>query len=215
MTAHRRAQLAIRSAQLLLLTAALGLWVASRLPWVVVRSFDGLGQPKTVTLTGAAWSTALVPLAVALLAAAIAALAVRGWPLRLLAILLGGSSLAIGYLGRSFWAIRDVGVRASALAQVPVTNLVGAERHYWGAAVMLATAVCTLLAAALLMRGAAIRSSGSTKYAAPAARRAAAAESGPGGADSERMIWDALDEGRDLTLDVGVLPQTKSDTEGR
>ena len=61
--------------------------MASRLTWVDVRSFDGLGQPKTATLSGGAWSTALVPLAVLVLAAAVAALAVRGWPLRMLAVL--------------------------------------------------------------------------------------------------------------------------------
>ena len=72
----------IRVAQLLLVVSALGLWVASRLPWVAVRSFDGLGQPKTSTLSGATWSNALLPLAVLLLAAAVAGLAVRGWLLR-------------------------------------------------------------------------------------------------------------------------------------
>ncbi|MDT5211746.1 MAG: hypothetical protein QOF67_4161, partial [Mycobacterium sp.] len=77
----------IRLAQLLLLVSAGALWVASRMTWVEVQSFDGLGQPKTTALTGASWSTALVPLAVLLLAAAVAALAVRGWPLQLFAVL--------------------------------------------------------------------------------------------------------------------------------
>ena len=65
----------IRIAQLLLLASALALWVASRLPWVSVGSADGLGPAKTVTLNGATWSTALLPLAVLLLAAALAGLA--------------------------------------------------------------------------------------------------------------------------------------------
>ena len=76
----------IRLAQLLLLLSAGALWGASRMVWVEVASFDGLGQPKTTALNGTSWSTALVPLAVLLLAAAVAALAVRGWPLRLLAV---------------------------------------------------------------------------------------------------------------------------------
>ena len=46
--------------------------VASRLPWVTVGSLSGLGQPKTTTLTGATWSTALLPLAVLLAATALA-----------------------------------------------------------------------------------------------------------------------------------------------
>ena len=60
----------IRLAQLLLLLSAAALWVASRMAWVEVQSFDGLGQPKTTALTGASWSTALVPLAAMLLVAA-------------------------------------------------------------------------------------------------------------------------------------------------
>ncbi|MCV7051452.1 TIGR02234 family membrane protein, partial [Mycobacterium heidelbergense] len=82
MAETRRGRLAIRIAQLLLAVAAGALWAASRLPWVVIRSFDGLGQPKEVTLSGASWSTALLPLALLMLAAAVAALAVRGRPLR-------------------------------------------------------------------------------------------------------------------------------------
>ena len=57
----------IRSAQLLLVIAAGGLWAASRMRWVSVRSADGLGQPRTVDLVGASWSNALLPLALLLL----------------------------------------------------------------------------------------------------------------------------------------------------
>jgi len=74
----RRARLTIGIAQLLLVIAAAALWTASRLPWVVVRSFDGLGPPKEVTLSGGSWSTALLPSALLMLATAVAALAVRG-----------------------------------------------------------------------------------------------------------------------------------------
>ena len=98
----------IRLAQLLLLLSAGALWVASRMVWVEVQSFDGLGQPKTTALTGASWSTALVPLAVLLLAAAVGALAVRGWPLRLLAVLVAAASAGMAYLAISLWVIRDV-----------------------------------------------------------------------------------------------------------
>ena len=75
----------IRTGQLMLVLAAVGLWVAARLTWVTVTSADGLGQPKTTTLSGGTWSTVLIPLAVLLLAAAIAGLAVHGWGLRVVA----------------------------------------------------------------------------------------------------------------------------------
>lgn len=217
----RSGRLAVRIAQVLLVVAAGLLWVASRLPWVVIRSFDGLGPPKSVTLSGASWSTALFPLAVLMLAAAVAAVAVRGWPMRLLAGLLAVASFAGGYLGVSLWAIPDVAARGADLAHIPVVSLVGSQRQYWGATAAVVAAVCTLIAAVLLMRSAALFGADretTAKYAAPATRRAMARGDGanqddsaaPGGGMSERMIWDALDEGRDPT----DRPR-ESDTEGR
>jgi uncharacterized membrane protein (TIGR02234 family) len=206
-------------AQLLLVVAAAALWLASRLPWVVIRSFDGLGPPKSVTLSGASWSTALLPLAVLQLASAVAALAVRGWALRALAALLALASFAVGYLGVSLWAIPDVALRGADLAHIPLVSLVGSERHYVGAVAAVISAVCTLIAAVLLMRSASILGSaaGTTKYASPGARRSIARRDNADNVSqdasqemSERMIWDALDEGRDPT----DRPR-ESDTEGR
>lgn len=212
----------IRIAQAVLVIAAGTLWAASRLPWVVIRSFDGLGPPKEVTLAGAAWSTALLPLALLLLAAAVAAIAVRGWLLRALAGLLAVVSLAVGYLGISLWVLPDVAVRGAELAHVSVMSLVGSERRYWGAGVTVAAAACTLIAAVLLMRSASDSGSARSsaiKYATPATRRSIVRREEADGAMleqaetpgmSERMIWDALDEGRDPTD-----RPNESDTEGR
>jgi len=198
-----------RIAQSALLLAAVGLWVASRLTWVQIASFDGLGHPKTADLTGAQWSTALIPLALLVAAAAVAALAVRGWPLRVLALLVATTSAAMGYLAVSLWAITDIAVRAARLAEVPVADLLGTQRHYGGAVVTLVAAVLTLLGSVLLMRSATGAGSDAARYA----RR------GPVGTDeshasgvtmSERMIWDALDEGSDPTQD-----STYPDNKGR
>lgn len=221
----RRARLATRAAQLLLVVAAGALWAASRLPWVVIRSFDGLGQPKTTVLSGAAWSTALVPLALVALAAALGAVAVRGWPLRVLAVLVAIASLATGYLSISLWAVQQVAVRGADLAHVPIVSLVGSERHYVGAAITLVAAVCTLTGAALLMRATASAQAATTKYVAPATRRSMArrddADAEASGI-SERMLWDALDEGHDPTDSAAGSPDSpdqqagsESETEGR
>lgn len=215
----RSGRLTIGIAQLLLVVAAGALWTAARLPWVVIRSFDGLGPPREVTLSGASWSTALLPVALLMLAAAIAALAVRGWPLRVLAGLLAAASFTVGYLGISLWAIPDVALRGADLAHISLMSLVGSERRYWGAGIAVAAAVCTLIAAVLLLRSAS--DSGSArerfpKYAAPATRRSIARRAAAHGAMpeepemSERMIWDALDEGRDPTD-----RSRGTDTEGR
>jgi uncharacterized membrane protein (TIGR02234 family) len=178
---------------LLLLVSAGALWAASRMVWVDVRSFDGLGQPKTTALIGASWSTALVPLAVLLVAAALAALAVRGWPLRLLSVLVAAGSAGMAYLAISLWVIRDVAVRAAHIAEVPVTNLVATQRHYGGAVTTLLAAVATLASAVLLVRSAA-RSNEAARYERRVAHPPEEAAS-----TSERAIWDALDEGRDPT----------------
>lgn len=185
----------IRIAQLLLAIAAAALWVASRMTWVEVSSFDGLGQPKTATLSGASWSTALVPLAVLLLAAAVAALAVRGWPLRLLAVLVAATSAGTAYLAISLWVSRDVAVRAAHLAEVPVADLLDTQRHYGGAVLTLVAAAGTLVGAVLLMRSAARARPDAARYA----RRTTPQADEAGAAMSERSIWDALDEGRDPT----------------
>ncbi|HYO01517.1 MAG TPA: TIGR02234 family membrane protein [Mycobacterium sp.] len=199
-----------RVAQLLLVLSALGLWVASRMPWVDVTSFDGLGQPKSTTLNGASWSTALVPLALVVLAAAVAALAVRGWVLRLVGALVAVATVGMGYLGIGLWVIRDVAVRAADLAQIPITALIGTQRHHGGAVLTLAAAVCALAGSVLLVRSAARVGTGGAKaagkYLAPAAKREAARQESSDDGMSERMIWDALDEGRDPTT---------SDNEGR
>ncbi|MEN4401281.1 TIGR02234 family membrane protein [Mycolicibacterium senegalense] len=193
-----------RAAQALFVVAAVALWVASRMTWVQVNSADGLGQPKTTTLTGAAWSTALIPLALLALAAAVAALAVRGWALRLLALLIATASAGMGYLAVSLWVIKDVGVRAADLAEVPLAQLTATSRSYGGAVLTVVAAVCALAGAVLLMRSANSSKRGvAARYAAPAARREAAKSSDSGEPMSERMLWDALDEGHDPTGDGG------------
>jgi uncharacterized membrane protein (TIGR02234 family) len=202
----------IRVAQLLLLLSALGLWVASRLPWVSVGSSDGLGQPKTSTINGAAWSNALLPLAVLLLAAALAGLAVRGWLLRALAVLVALVCVPLGYLGISLMVMRDVAPRGAELAGVPVMNLVASQRHLAGAAVTLAAAVGALVAAALMMRAAATEARRVSKYAGPGAP----GEGDAGAEMSERAMWDALDGGLDPTdPDTGATAVVESETEGR
>jgi uncharacterized membrane protein (TIGR02234 family) len=211
-----RTRIVIGIAQLLLVVSAVALWAASRLPWVTIQSFDGLGPPREVTLPGGSWSTALLPVGLLALAAAVSALAVRGWMLRALAGLLALCSLAVVYLGVSLWRLPDVAVRASELAHVSVLTLVGSRRHYGGAVAAVAAGACMLVAAVLLLRSASKLAPGrdaSSKYAAPATRRSVARQSDTDAAApevSERMIWDALDEGRDPT-DRPRGP----DTEGR
>jgi uncharacterized membrane protein (TIGR02234 family) len=196
----------MRVAQLLLLLAAGALWVASRMSWVVVNSADGLGQPQTTTLNGGAWSSALVPLAIILVAGVLKSMVGPWWQLRLLAVVVGALSAVMAYLAISLWVVVDVSVRAADLAGVPLAELVSTQRHYWGAGVTLSAAVLTLAGAVLFMRAPVKEASVDEKYEVPARRREAARRRAEGSDMSERMIWDALDEGRD---------PTKPDSEGR
>jgi uncharacterized membrane protein (TIGR02234 family) len=184
-----------RLAQLLLLLSAGALWVASRMVWVDVASFDGLGQPRTTALNGASWSTALVPLAAILLVAAVAPIAVRGWRLGLLALIVACVSAVMAYLAISLWVIRDVAVRAAHLAEVQVADLVGTQRHYGGAVLTLVAAIGALVGAVLLMRSVAKPRPEVDRYE----RRRSVPSPNDGASTSERAIWDALDEGRDPT----------------
>jgi uncharacterized membrane protein (TIGR02234 family) len=185
----------MRFAPLLLVLSAAALWGASRMVWVDVQSFDGLGQPKTTALTGGTWSTALVPLAAILLVAVVAPIAVRGWRLGVLAVVIAGMSAVMGYLAISLWVIRDVAVRAVHLAGVPAADLVGTQRHYGGAILTLVAAIGTLVGAVLLLRSVAKPRPEVDRY-----ERRGSAQSPEDDSDtSERVIWDALDEGRDPT----------------
>ena len=185
----------IRLAPILLVLSATALWGASRMVWVDVQSFDGLGQPKTTALTGGSWSAALVPLAAILLVAAVAPIAVRGWRLGLLALIIAGVSAVMAYMAISLWVIRDVAVRASHLAEVQVADLMGTQRHYGGAVLTLVAAIGALVGAVLLMRSVAKPRPEVDRYE----RRRSAPSPNDGASTSERAIWDALDEGRDPT----------------
>jgi len=112
----RSSRRTIGIAQLLLVLAAAALWMAARLPWVVIRSFDGLGPPKEVTLSGASWSTAAATGGDADPGrSGGGARGCGGWPLRVLAGLLAVCSFAVGYLGVSLWVLPG---RRGALAQI-------------------------------------------------------------------------------------------------
>ena len=175
---------------------------ASRMTWVEVTSFDGLGPAQgRPTLIGATWSTALIPLALLVLAAAVAALAVRGWPLRCWRAGRGGQR-GHGLPGdRLVGDPRRRGARPPSSHRCPVAALIGTQRHALGRRAdrgRRGVRAGRRGAAGAVGRDGEVAAT--EKYAAPAARRAA----GAGGRQrsdgmSERMIWDALDEGRDPT----------------
>ena len=202
----------IRVAQLLLVVCAAGLWAASRLTWVELNIFDGLGPPRLVRLSGCGvvvGTTAVGVTAAGHCAgcpggARVGAADARGAG--------GRGQPGDGVPGDQHAGDADVAVRGAELARVPVMELVGSTRRYPGPVITLVAAVGILVAAALLMRAAASAGGTGTKYLAPAARRSAVRRGDD--AQSERTMWDEIDEGRDPT-DPSDDPPAEPDSEGR
>lgn len=193
----------------LLAVAAATLWGSSRLTWVTVTSADGLTEPRTDEIDGGVWFGALTPLALMLLAAVAAVLGTRGWPRRVVGVII---ALAAAITAVPPLALLNgsgaTAERAAALAELPGRATVQEVTTSTGPAlVALVGAVAAFLAGVLLARmpGRTARLSG--KYDNPVFRRAAATDlvakrnSGAPTAEpvSERVLWDALDAGTDPT----------------
>ncbi|MCX5046065.1 TIGR02234 family membrane protein [Aldersonia sp. NBC_00410] len=187
------------------------LWASSRMTWVEVTSFDGLGEERTTELLGSTWFGALTPLALALVAAIAAVFALRGWLRRILGVivaLIGCAAMVppVALLAGS-GPTRD---RAAALAELPGRAEVTAMQTYTLPAVLAVIGgALAFVAGVLLTRKPPAAPTLSAKYDAPAARRAdatrqvAEADAAEPGAESgqlsERTLWDALDAGEDPT----------------
>ncbi|MDO1480327.1 TIGR02234 family membrane protein [Rhodococcus ruber] len=188
----------------LLATAAAALWGASRLTWVTVTSSDGLGEYRVTGLVGGTWAAALTPLALALLAAVAASFAVRGWALRVLAVLVAVVAVAAAVPAVGLLTGSADDATAARIAELParaeVTSLTVATAP---ALLALAGAVAALAAAVQLWRTPRARAGLSSRYDSPAARREATVRRDTADEPvTERTLWDALDAGEDPTVDA-------------
>ncbi|MGW0035986.1 TIGR02234 family membrane protein [Gordonia sp. NPDC003376] len=158
-------------AAVLMAAAAAAFWAASRLTWATVFAGDGMSPDRYMTVKGADWSPWLTPLALVLLAAILAAFSLRGWALRILAVLVaaGGVLAAFPALSMatsgsdSLYAARAIDLADRYVVRLTTTNA-------WVAIVVLAGTLCCVGAGVLLMR-AASGAGMSSKYRTPAARR--------------------------------------------
>ena len=188
---------------LLLAVAALCLWAASRMTWVRVDSFDGLGEARTTALDGGTWAAATTPLALALLAAIAASFAVRGWALRVVALLVAVVAVAAIVPAVTLLTSDVDDDRAGRLAELPDrADVTGTAVSTTPALLVIVGGVAALAAAILLLRKASVAAGLSSKYAAPAARRDDAVKRRESNEPpSQRVLWDALDAGDDPTDD--------------
>ena len=155
----------------LLALAALAFWSASRLTWAHVLGADGLSPARTFDVKGSDWSPWLTPLALVLLAAILAAMSLRGWGLRIVALLVAAAGVLAAFPAISLvmggtndtYAATAAGLNDRYVVQLVTTNS-------WVAAVVLLGSLCAVAAGVLLMRVAS-GAGMSSKYKTPAARR--------------------------------------------
>ncbi|MFF0817666.1 TIGR02234 family membrane protein [Rhodococcus sp. NPDC003318] len=186
---------------LLLAAGALCLWASSRMTWVRIESSDGLGVARTTDLIGGTWAAATTPLALALLAAIAASFAVRGWALRVVALLVAVVAVAAIVPAVQLLATDVDPDRAGRLAELPDrADVTHTEVLAGPAALVVAGGLLALGAAIALLRKASVSTGLSSKYAAPAARREEAVKRAESSEPpSQRVLWDALDAGDDPT----------------
>lgn len=224
-------------AAVLLLVSAVSIWVLSRLTWADLTAVNDKTLPRNYVVTGATWAPALVPTALVLLAAVVAIFAVKGWGMRILAVLLAAVSLLAMYPALSLINGQDQRAYAEKIAGVPPgIRVVDIEIKNWPVYLTLMAALPALVACVLLFRSA-VRATGlSDRYQGPAARRASlekkvfagrthpqselTKENSVESVDNQakyvneslddRQIWDALDAGNDPTLD-SIEPKLDSD----
>ncbi len=231
---QRRVRRTKMIAALLLALAAVVFWAAGQLHWCRVEAepLDGLTRQRAFDVKGSDWSPWLTPLALVLLAAIAAALSVRGWGLRLIAVLVAAGGVVAAIPVISLLKDGADSGYAGDVADMPDRyQVLFVDVHEWAVATVLAGSALCVAAGVFLLRAARGGAAPASKYRTPAARREdaereifrdyeerkAAQKQGPGepaaeGGTSERMLWDALDTGLDPTdLDVGDNPRTDPD----
>ncbi|MED5801636.1 TIGR02234 family membrane protein [Gordonia sp. Z-3] len=159
-------------AAVLLAVSALALWSASRLVWCRVLASDGLAPPRTFEVKGSDWSPWLTPLALVLLAAILAAFSLRGWGLRVIAILVAAAGVLSAVPALSLITGGADSDYAASAADIPGRfQVLLITTVDWAAAVVLVGSLCSVLAGVLLLRVAGGASGMSSKYQTPGARR--------------------------------------------
>ncbi len=158
-------------AAVLMLATAAAFWGASRLTWATVSAEDGLSPQRAFDVKGADWSPWLTPLALVYLAGIAAVLSVRGWGLRLVALLVAAGGVLAAFPAISLIAGGADSEYAADAGDIPDRYIVLYTDTQWlPAALVLLGTVCAVAAAVVLLR-VAKGATMSSKYKTPAARR--------------------------------------------
>lgn len=158
-------------AAILMLATAAAFWGASRLTWATVAAEDGLSPQRAFDIKGSDWSPWLTPLALVYLAGIAAVLSVRGWGLRLVALLVAAGGVLAAFPAISLITGGADSEYAADAGDLPDRYVVLFTDTKWPpAALVLVGTVCAVAAAIVLLR-VAKGATMSSKYKTPAARR--------------------------------------------
>lgn len=204
-----------RAALLLVILSAMGLWIAGRLKFVTANVSDDKAGDSLKTLVGSVWDPAMVPLALAMIAAVILTLAVQPVVRRIL-----GAVVALLAAVASFRSVMlltsDVDLaRAKSIltsgsatqrATKPVqisdwAQVTDAHVHTMPVLLALVAAALGVIGGVLLMMQPGKVSKGHSRYETPENRRAGAQEDLAENPDNPRALWDVMDTGVDPTDD--------------
>ena len=207
----------LQAPMILLVVAAVLLWVASQMVWLDVVAFNDQSGESRRALSGGDWQPALVPLALGSLAAIAAVALVRGAGARAVGAVIALLGVATGTLMFSSLsevdeervhtvitsdegqARTDAGPGAQGSESVPQwsdvtevsTRSPGPILTGLGAVALLATGLVVMIWPARPVER-------DGRYVTPAARREEAAVTGDGDGEG-RDLWRELDDGRDPT----------------
>ncbi|MDK6566271.1 TIGR02234 family membrane protein [Corynebacterium pyruviciproducens] len=193
--------------------AGVASWLTSRLTWITVTVSDDKAGQSQETLTGAAWSTQLQISSFVLIGLLLVGLIVKATGRRVVGVVAAIAGAALAYppimvltQGADAERVRDIllagaasakatdPVRISQWAQVsePSTSIVGPV-------LTVTCAVVAVVAGVLLAMRPGVDAQKTGMLESTGTRREQLESDIEVAPDSERVMWDALDEGIDLT----------------
>lgn len=192
---------------------ALVVWISSRMNWVSIEAFDDKSGNTTQSIVGATWSTEIMALALALLAAFAAALVLKKTGRRVIGVLaaliaIGASLSPLGLLTQEPDAERARTLLTSGVASQKASS--GTLLSDWAEITNITThplaAVVAMLGCALALVGGIVlamrpgeNTAKSNQYERKEARAQKIHTDLKEEPDSGRVMWDALDEDIDFT----------------
>ncbi len=203
-------------ASVLLALSAATLWASSRMTWYYVEAFDDKSGAKTQEITGAAWASEIVALALVLTAAAVAGLTLRRTPRRIVGIIAAIIGAAAGWSAMTalLTEVPDYGRALGILSSQVATSrssegallsswaeITAMTTNTFAVVIALVGAALAVFAGGLLAIAPGKNKEASSAYARKQQRAQRIQSELEAEPDSGRVLWDAIDADIDPTDD--------------